>query len=378
MEGHVRKKSGRWYVTLERSKDPDTGARRRSSMGGYATRSEAREALRAALEQARRGWSGPERITLAAYLREWLEGVAMEREATTAALYSTLLRHHVIPRIGGEKIERVTPAALTRLYAELLESGGHGGRPLSAKSVRNVHTTLRKALSDAVEARLLDWNPAEAAKVPKIESQPQPVVWSAENVTTFLRHIEDDRLAALYVVAASTGLRRGELCGLHWSDVSYDPPRLSVRRSRVQYGTTVVDKGPKTAKSARTLPLPAATVVALRRHQAKQAEEKMANRMDYTDADMIFADEIGRPLRPANVSKAFARHVRETGLPALSLHGLRHTWATLGLEAGVDTLYVSELLGHSSPAITMNVYQHVREDRLVHAMEQVGAAIFGG
>ena len=92
---------------------------------------------------------------------------------------------------------------------------------------------------------------------------------------------------------------------------------------------------------------------------------------------MIFADEIGRPLRPANVSKAFARHVREAGLPALSLHGLRHTWATLGLEAGVDTVYISELLGHSSPTITMNVYQHVREDRLVAAMEQVGAAIFG-
>src|SRR5437016_699829 len=128
MEGHVRRKAnGRWYVGLELSRDPETGARRRRSFGGFATRAEARGALRNALDQAARGWQGPERVTVAAFLEEWLEGVTISRAPTTAALYATLLHHHVTPRIGGEKLQGVTPAMLTSLYAELLKRGGPGG-----------------------------------------------------------------------------------------------------------------------------------------------------------------------------------------------------------------------------------------------------------
>jgi site-specific recombinase XerD len=119
-------------------------------------------------------------------------------------------------------------------------------------------------------------------------------------------------------------------------------------------------------------------IAALRRHRALQAEEKLAAGGAYTDAGTVFADEIGRPLTPSTVSSTFARHVREAELPRLTLHGLRHTFATLGLEAGIDTVYVSELLGHASPAITMQVYQRTRQERLAAAMDRVGDVIFGG
>jgi integrase len=245
--------------------------------------------------------------------------------------------------------------------------------------VRNVHTTLRKALADAVAARRLDWNPAEAAKVPKVERGRALPVWSAADVARFLEHVAGDRLAALYVLAATTGLRRGELLGLRWQDVAIEehPARLSVRRTRVQYGRLVADKAPKSPRSSRTIPLPTGAIVALRRHRANQAEERLAAGTAYTDSGLVFADEIGRPLMPSTISSAFARHVRDAGLPRLTLHGLRHTFATLGLEAGVDTVYVSELLGHASPAITMQVYQHTREERLSAAIDRVGEAIFG-
>jgi integrase len=379
VEGHVEHRpNGRWYPILQLAPDPETGARRRTTPAGYSTRTEAREALRAALERARRGWQGPERVTLAEYLREWLPGIELSRAPTTTALYRTLLEHHVIPRIGGEKLQRLTPAALTKLYADLLREAGPAGRKLSPKSVRNVHTTLRKALADAVHARRLDWNPAEAAKLPKIDRGRDLDVWTPSQVAAFLAHVAEDRLSALYVLAATSGLRRSELLALRWSDLDLDssPPRLNVRRSLVQYGSQTFEKEPKTARSRRAIALDTAAAVALKRHRLTQLEEKLAAGAIYADAGRVFADEI-RARRPEAVSAGFRRQVKAAKLPPLTLHGLRHTFATLGLEAGIDTLYVSELLGHSSPAITMAVYQHTRRDRLETAVRQVGDAIFG-
>jgi integrase len=380
VEGHVRRQlNGRWYVTLELPHDPETGARRRRGLGGYPTRAEAREALRAALDQGRRGWNGPERLTLAAYLSEWLDGIDLSREPTTAALYRVLLTHHVVPRIGGEQLQRITSSSLTRMYAELLRSGGPGGRKLSPKSVRNVHTTLRKALADAVAARRLDWNPAEAAKLPKVARGAERRVWSPKQVAAFLGRVSDLRLGALYVLAATTGARRSELLALRWADLELDadPPLLHIRRALVQYGKLIVEKEPKSARSRRTIALDTAAHAALKRHKAMQAEEKLAAGPAYADEGRVFADEIGRALRPDGVSAVFRELVTQAGLPPIGIHGLRHSWATAGLEAGVDTVYISEILGHSSPAITMSIYQHARQERLAVAVRTVSDAIFG-
>ena len=380
MEGHVRRqKNGRWYVTLELPRDPETGSRRRRSLGGYATRIEAREALRSALDQARRGWRGPERLSVAEYLREWLEGADATLAPTTHALYTSLLEHHVIPRIGGEKLQRLSSAALTRLYADLKRSGGPKGTPLGAKSVRNIHTTLRKALADAVATHRLDWNPAEAAKLPRIENREERGVWTPQQVSAFLAHVSEDRLAALYTLAGTSGMRRSELLALRWADLDLerDTPRLHVRRALVQYGSLIVEKEPKSARSRRTLALDQAAAVALRRHKAAQAEEKLAAGPAYSDEGRVFANEIGQAIRPDALSAAFRSHLEAAQLPPIGIHGLRHTFATLGLEAGIDTVYLSEILGHSSPAITASIYQHTREDRLVAAVRSVGDAIFG-
>jgi integrase len=371
MEGYVRKQGSRWYVVLEVAPDPVTGHRRRRGGGAFATKAEAKAALHDALEQSKRGWQGPDRVSLAGHLTEWLDGIELSRAPTTAALYRTLLQTHVIPRIGGEKLQRVTPAMLTKLYADLTKQ-------LSAKSVRNVHTTLRKALADAVQQRRLDWNPAEAVEVPKVEATERDV-WDASQLGTFLVATTEDRLAALWIVAATTGMRRGELLGLRWSDVDLEAeqPILRVRRAYVQYGALRVEKEPKTPRSRRTIALDAAAVVALRRHSAAQAKERLAAGVTYEGTDRVFADEIGRALSPDGVSKAFSAAVQAADLPRITLHGLRHTFATVGLESGVDTVYLSQILGHPSPAITASIYQHTRDERLAAAVRQVGDAIYG-
>jgi hypothetical protein len=166
MNGHIDRKGGRYYVALEldRERDPDTGRieRRRVGAGSYKTKREAEEALREALVGARRGWRGPSRLTLASYLRdEWLPGIDLQLAPTTAALYRTLCEAYMIPRIGGLRLDAITSGDLTKLYADLLVSGSRHGGPLAPKSVRHVHTTIRKALGDAVESRHISLQPRD-------------------------------------------------------------------------------------------------------------------------------------------------------------------------------------------------------------------------
>jgi integrase len=282
-----------------------------------------------------------------------------------------------MPRIGGVRLDALSAADLTTMYRELLATGGRGGRPLAPKTVRHVHTTLRKALSDAVEAKHLAWNPATAAKAPKIERTKEPDHWNAEQVRSFLASVGDDRLEALWILALTSGLRRGEILGLRWSDINLDGAKLQVRQTRVAYGKLHVTKEPKTARSRRQIPLSPVAVEALQAHGTRQKRAKLAAGPAYADGGLVFADEIGDPLDPPTVSATFGRLVRAARLPRITLHGARHSFATVALEAGVDVLYVSELLGHSSPAITQSVYQHVRTERLEGAVQAVSDAIRG-
>jgi len=381
MKGHVYKKRGRYLLVLELDleRDPETDERIRRRVGGgsYRTRREADEALRDALDRARHGWRGPSRVTVSDYLRdEWLPGVDLELAPTTAALYRTLMEAYVIPRIGGRRLDDLSPADLTHLYADLLASGGRGDKPLAPKTVRHVATTLRKALADAVEGRHLAYNPAKAAKAPKVAPTKDPKAWKPEEVVAFLDHVAGDRLEALWILAATTGMRRGELLGLRWADLDLDKLELRVRQTLVTYGKLRLFKEPKSDASRRTIPLDHRAVAALKAHRKAQTAERLAAGPAYADEGLVFANEIGDPLAPDAISAAFKLHVREAGLPALTIHGLRHTFATIGLDAGVDVLYVAEVLGHSSPNITAAIYEHTRPERKVEAVERIGEAIF--
>ena len=380
MRGHVQKKRGRYYVILELDleRDPETDERIRRRVGGgsYRTSREATEALQDAMDRARRGWRGPSRMTVAHYLRrEWLPGVEMELAPTTAALYRTIVDAYIVPKIGGARLDSLSAADLTSMYRELLAGGGRGGRPLAAKTVRHVHTTLRKALADAVGAKRLSWNPAAAAKAPKVERTKEPITWSADQVATFLDYVRGDRLEALWVLAATTGLRRGELLGLRWSDIG--EAELSVRQVYVAYRKLHAFKAPKTEASRRTIPLAPRAMAVLKAHHAQQASEKLGAGPAYEDKDLVFADEIGDPHSPDMISSSFRSLVKAAGLPRLTPHGLRHSFATIGLDSGADVLDVAAMLGHSSPTITQAIYQHTRPERLRRAAEAIDSAISG-
>jgi integrase len=238
---------------------------------------------------------------------------------------------------------------------------------------------LRRALSYAVDAKHVTWNPAAAARPPKLRHGVVgvDVVWRAEDVSKFLAHVTEDRLAPLWVLAATSGLRRAELLGARWMDVDLEGAALHVRSTRVAYGALVVTKEPKTVRSRRTIPLPQRTVEALRTWKVRQAKERLAAGSAYTDLGLVFANELGGYLSPSAVSKVFGRLVKGADLPRITLHQVRHSFATIALEQGVDVLYVSELLGHSSAAITQAVYQHSRPERVRDAVNTISKAIGG-
>ena len=215
---------------------------------------------------------------------------------------------------------------------------------------------IRKALEDAVGWNLLARNVGGSAQPPK-KQKTSKATWNAEQLRRFLDHISDDRLSAAWQVGAMTGMRRGEVLGLCWSDVDFDRSRVTVNRSLISSDYKITVSEPKTERGRRVVAIDPALVEALREHQGRQLLERAAMAGDWgNDLDLVFTRENGSPIHPQAFSEAFEGHVAAVKLPSLSLHGLRHTHATLALRAGVHPKVVSERLGHASVAFTLDAY----------------------
>lgn len=233
---------------------------------------------------------------------------------------------------------------------------------LDRRTVNYIHTILHRAFKDAVRWSRLARNPADAADPPRAGPKSDSVQsWDAATLRTFLTRSREsgDRLHALWVLLATTGMRRGEAIGLRWKDVDLDKGRLSVVQTITQTRSKVTIGEPKTARGRRSIALDAATVGVLRAHRTAMLEERMLVGPDFADEGLAFHHPDGACLRPDAVSAQFVRRVGQYGMPRLTLHGLRHTWATLALEQGIHPRVVQERLGHSTIAITLGIYSHV-------------------
>jgi integrase len=266
------------------------------------------------------------------------------------------------------------PADLDKLYGDLTARG------LAPKTVRNVHSLIRSALRDAVTWGHVTRNVASLAKPPRVE-QSEMQTWSADVLRAFLDHVAEDRLHAAWLLLATTGMRRGEALGLHWRDVSLDRASVSVRQALVLVGNEPALQEPKTAKGRRSIPLPAETVAALKAHKAAQAQERLALGTDYASddlsADLVFRRIDGARVHPAWLSRRFETLVRQTSLPEIRLHDLRHTFATLALQANIPVKVISEMLGHASVTITYDTYSHIIPGMAEDATTKVAALVFG-
>jgi integrase len=282
---------------------------------------------------------------------------------STWANYRTYTAAYVVPILGQIKLQALTPVQLNHLYAHLLEQGrrktiNSGRTGLAPKTVRNVHVMLHSALHDAMRWGYLVRNVAEAADPPAARS-PEQKVWSPQELGAFLDHVRDDRLYALWLLVATTGMRRGELAGLRWVDIDFDHATVSPTIPRVVVDHQVHDSAPKTERSRRRLALDPVTLAALQAHRQLQAEDRHMVGRHYRDHGYVFTWPDGRPLHPENIANWFEQHTRAAGLPRIRLHDVRHSYATAALKAGISAKVISERLGHASVAFTLQTYSHV-------------------
>lgn len=328
--------------------------------------------------------NGDQELTVGAYLAEWLEVQRHRLQPTTLKSYTGNVDRYLAPHIGDVALADLDVRQLERLYADLMSRGGDGGRPLSRRTVEYAAATLRSALNDAVRTGLLDRNPASLARPPRIdptsptEGDEELQVWTAEEARRFLEQIRGDRLRDLWVVALGTGMRRGELLGLRWEDVDIERATLHVRRSLQVVDGLVRLKRTKTSRS-RSLRIDERVVEVLDRRRRLQEIHREAAGDAWSDRwGLVFTEEDGSYLVPMNVSSAFRWLVRKLDVPVIRLHDIRHTHATLLLQAGTPVKVVSERMGHSTIRVTLDVYAHVLPAMDADAVERFAAHVYDG
>lgn len=348
-EGSVRlRPDGRWEARY-RTED----GRRHSVFA--RTKLEAAQRLREDTTARDRGtMAAPTRETVGSYLSTWLAGAQPSLRPATYQSYESIIRTQLAPRIGRIPLSRLRPQQIQQMLAEMLASG------LSPKYTRNVHGVLHRALDRAVQWHQLASNPADAVDLPQ-RGQREMNALSPEQARAVLEAAAEDPLAALWIVMLTTGLRQGELRALRWRDVDLDAGRLAVtanavkvtKRVRGVLGLTSSEpfRGePKTARSRRVVELPALAVEALRRHREHTSVVNIGG--------LIFTRADGRTIPVQTVYRQWHRLCERAGVPIVRPHDARRTTATLLLGEGVHPKLVSEMLGHATVAITLDLYSH--------------------
>jgi integrase len=361
VRGHIRRRGARsWAVVVDLGRDAD-GRRRQRWHSVKGTRDDAENALIPLLRSLQTGeYVEPSKLTLELYLERWLADYAKPNTAgKTYERYAEVVKSHLSPALGHHKLARLQPLHIQALYAHALKEGrldGKGG--LSPRSVLHMHRVLHQALRQAVRWQLLVRNPADAVEPPRAPRTEMKVL-SEEQTARLLTKATDTDLYMPILLAATTGMRRGEILALTWADVDVKAASLTVTKSLEQTKAGLSVKTPKTAKSRRAIPLPALAAAALRRHRAQQSQARLRLGSAYQDLGLVCAAADGSHQQPDSFSKKFQLFLSAMHLPKIRFHDLRHSHATHLLRQGVHPKIVSERLGHSSITITLDTYSHV-------------------
>lgn len=379
MRGHIRRRGSKYVIVVDIGVDAK-GRRQQRWHSGFRTKKEAELALPKILSDLQnKTYVEPSKLTVAKFMRDWLDSTKATIRHSTWTSYRMQLETHVLPRIGARPLQSLTTSQINTLYAQLLENGRrHGEGGLHPRTVRYTHMIIRKALAAAVQWQHVARNVADGAAPPRARASAGMQTWSSDELRAFLDYVSDDRRYAAWLIAAATGMRRGEVLGLRWRDVDLDAGRAAITQTLLSVGNKLSFSTPKTAKGRRLVALDHITIAALRAQRSRQLEERLAHGPGYQDNELVFCKPDGSPIHPDSFSQGFERAAKRAGVSRIRLHDLRHTHATLALQAGIHPKVVSERLGHATVSITLDTYSHAIPAMQEDAAARVAAVVFGG
>ena len=312
----------------------------------------------------------PRALTMDQWLEYWMEQVIQPNRAeTTIYGYRKIIDNHLSDALGDIPVQKLTPRNLQEYYAMLMRDKG-----LSPNTVRRHHDLLSAALHTAVRQDIILRSPTERVEPPRVV--PRAVgYYGPEELKQLYALAEGTGLELVIRLAGMLGLRREEICGLQWCSVDFVQRKIHICAARTAAGAEIIQKETKNRSSNRVLHMGDELVRLLRRERARQAENRLALGARWEDSGLVAVDRMGRPLSPNAVSLAFTRFIRRNSLPKITLHGLRHTFATVASAQGAPLFDIGKALGHSTPATTGRIYTHLLDQNHAATLDRVAAAL---
>lgn len=367
---------GRWTAQITTEIDPNTKKQKRKTVYGKSKKEVLEKITSLQYQKQTTGFLEVEKITLGQWMDRWLmDYMKGKLRPKTWESYESIIRNHIKPTLGNVVLQKLQGADIQKMYNEKLITGRideKGG--ISNRTVRYIHAVLRAGLKQALREGLVLRNVIDST-IPPSRKKKEVQVFTQEQASTFLQLAKDDKLYPAFLLEMGTGLRRGELMGLRWQDIDLTTGIIQIRQSLVTTNKGLCVQEPKTQTSKRCIPLPAEVIKELKRHKAKQNEEKLKYSKVYEDAGYVFCWENGRVINPNILSRRFSALLKKAELPHLRFHDLRHTHATNLLLLGENPKVVQERLGHSSISVTMDTYSHVTQGMQEQASSKIDSML---
>lgn len=370
MKGYFRKRGKKWSFTIDIGRDLETGKRKQKTLSGFNTKKEAEKSCAEMITQIENGlYVDVSKGTIKEFILQWMDTHAKQTlRESTFDVYKWIIDSHIIPGIGMITMDKITTLDIQKFLNKKKVDG------LSSEYIKKMYNILHGSFEKAVVWGLIQKNIVSAAEPPRSESK-DINTWNIEQASSFLEHTKGEFFHIAYVIAIYTGMRKGEILGLRWKDIDMEASRLSIRQTIYRTRVGLIFQEPKTKSSKRVVALPDIVIQSLKKQKHEQNKWKIQLGPAFLDHDLVVTNYEGKPVDPRNLTRHFTKMIKECELPKIRFHDLRHTHATIMLQLGEHPKVVSERLGHSRVAITMDTYSHVTPDMQKEASDKFAAAI---